>query len=118
MPNGGLHHCGSCLHFENKGSRCALRGALIEEPHWTTCNNVGLEGAPAEGPIYAIVTESRDGRGGYAEIPYFDGLRVDTSQRPGSTNTYIAFTDKHGTHHEFESISDYLGFYEEVYPKE
>ncbi len=118
MPNGGMHHCGHCPHFERSASRCALRGVRIESSHWTTCRNFGDEavesGAAVEpaGPLYAIVCEVKGGAGAYGDIPYFDGVRVDTVQsRPGG-DTVVRFTDAGGTRHEFASVAEYLSFYE------
>jgi hypothetical protein len=66
---------------------------------------------PALGPIYAIVCEVRNGAGGYTEIPYFDGIRVDTQQGPTPGNTVVAFTDGAGERREFESTDEYRLFY-------
>jgi hypothetical protein len=62
--------------------------------------------------MYAIVCEVRDGAGGYGEIPYFDGARVDTIQKPNGGDTFVCFTESDGTYHEFPTVADYLTFYE------
>lgn len=62
--------------------------------------------------MYAIVCEVKRGAGSYSDIPYFQGVRVDTSQ-VGSGDTVIRFKDPSGAYHEFSSVSEYLEFYEE-----
>ena len=112
MPNGGIHHCGRCRHYHAGTSRCQLRDVDIESSHWTTCKNFNRPGEPIVGPIYAIVCEVKNGGGAYGDIPYFDGIRVDTVQRPNKGDTYVCFTDSNRKYYEFSSVADYLTFYE------
>ena len=112
MPNGGIHHCGHCLHYQQAVSRCQLRSIEIEASHWTTCNNFNRPGNEIIGPVYAIVCEVKDHAGGYGDIPYFDGIRVDTVQRPDGGDTFVCFTESNGTYHEFSTVAEYLSFYE------
>ena len=111
MPNGGPHHCGNCRHFVADENRCSLRRVAIEGSHWTTCRNFNRPGDDVVGPVYAIVEEVRNHGGGAADIPYFEGCRVDTVQPDGTGDTVVRFTDTTGTNHEFASVSDYLAFY-------
>lgn len=128
MPNGGLHHCGHCQHFQHDPWHCTLRDLVIEDPGWTTCNNfltddpIALlnwqprdsghhQGGTVHGPVYAIVCEVRNRSGRYGEIPYFDGVRVDTEQKPGRDDTFIRFTDPDGRTYLFSCVADYLDFY-------
>jgi len=112
MPNGGLHHCGNCLHFVQRDKFCSLRGIAIELDHWTTCRNFDEPGESIRGPVYAIVCEVKNFAGGYCDIPYFDGHRVQTVQ-DGTVDTVVRFTDSDGKVHEFPSVTDYLRFYKE-----
>lgn len=113
MPNGGVHHCGNCLHFVADESRCALRGVPIAISHWTTCRNFNRSGSDAVGPIYAIVCEVRNRAGSYVDIPYFEGCRVDTVQPDETGNTVVRFVDSAGAKHEFATVSEYVAFYRE-----
>lgn len=129
MPNGGFHHCGHCQHFQGDTWYCTLRDLVIEDPGWTTCNNFLADDPIAvphwktyytddhpsdavDGPVYAIVCEVRNRSGRYGEIPYFDGVRVDTEQKSRGGDTFIRFTDPRGTTYLFASVADYLEFYE------
>jgi hypothetical protein len=47
----------------------------------------------------------------FMEIPYFDGCRPETVQRPGSTDTSVVLTDPQGVKHEFASSEENLRFY-------
>ena len=133
-----MHDCSNCSHLA-QDSRCSLRGVQIEHGHWTTCHDFSNEGRrrrslivrvlwwfaifvitggqgdrkKTSGPMYAIVCEVKDGTGGYSEIPYFDGHRVDTVQPIGGGDTVVRFTDGDGKTHEFPSVADYLRFYKE-----
>lgn len=112
MPNGGEHHCGMyCCHFDNITHICGLRNVTIELPLWTTCKNFNKPGRTGEGPIYAIVGQVKNGGGGYIDIPYFNGRRVDTLQLDGRSDTIVYFTDRDSTYHEFPSVAAYLEFY-------
>jgi hypothetical protein len=113
MPNGGIHHCGHCPHFRDDASLCALRNIPITRSYWTTCRNFnGRHAEEVTGPVLAIVCQVINGAGSYADIPYFDGVRVDTVQRPDGGNTVVCFTEGDGTYHEFPTIKDYMVFYE------
>lgn len=115
MPNGGTHHCGLyCCHFDNGTNTCNLRHVQIESPLWTTCKNFNRTGTTLVGPLYAIVCEVKSGAGGYGDIPYFDGCRVDTLQRDGGADTVVYFTDRNGRYHEFPSVADYLEYYQKA----
>lgn len=111
MPNGGHSHCGNCRHYQRESRSCVLRSARIESPLWTTCRSLNVTDGPAIGPIYAIVCEVRNGAGSYTEIPYFDGIRVDTKQGPTPGNTVVAFSDSTDQLREFVSTDEYLMFY-------
>jgi hypothetical protein len=112
MPNGGVHHCGNCRHYQQDTSSCELRGVRIESSHWTTCKNFGQPNKDAIGPIYAIVCEVKSHAGSYADIPYCDGIRVDTVQRPDGGDTFVCFRDSNGQYNEYPTVADYLAFYE------
>lgn len=111
MPNGGIHHCGNCRWLDGE-KRCSLRNRLIENIHWTTCSNFNLLMGKSEviGPLYAIVCEVRNGKGGYHEIPYYGRNRVDTVTGQNG-DTRVAFVDEDGMNHYFDSVADYLDFY-------
>ena len=110
MPNGGLHHCGNCCHYDRDRSFCSLRNVAIESSHWTTCQNRNDERGEINGPLYAIVGQVKSGALGYGDIPYFDGNRVDTVQADRG-DTVVRFTDSTGKAHEFESVAEYLKYY-------
>lgn len=110
MPNGGIHHCWGCSHFDADMSFCNLRHADIDSSHWTTCRNRNKDSSEIYGPIYAIVCEVKSGAGSYGDIPYFEGCRADTVQE-GAGDTVVRFTDKSGNAHEFDTVADYLDFY-------
>jgi hypothetical protein len=112
MPNGGVHHCGNCRHYQNDAAHCGLRGVPIDLSHWTTCRNFNHPGTEPSGPIYAIVCEVKSRAAAYGDIPYFDGVRVDTVQEANGGDTFVCFTDKSGNHHEFPTVAEYLLFYE------
>jgi len=111
MPNGGIHHCGNCRYYQRETPGCELRGVPIESSHWTTCKNFNHPNKDAIGPIYAIVCEVRSHAGSYTDIPYFDGIRVDTVQRPDGGDTFVCFTDSNGHYNEFSTVADYHAFY-------
>lgn len=110
MPNGGPSHCGNCRRYQE--SRCSLRNVAIEHSHWTKCRNFGRSGTLPVGPIYAIVSELKNLAIQYIDIPYFDGIRVNTVRKPDCADTVVCFTDGNGEYHEFASAADYLAFYE------
>ena len=116
MPNGGSDICGNCSHFHSATGICELRQVKIFDTHWTTCHNFADDGKEIKGPLFAVVGEVRNGALHYDRIPYFDGIRVDTIQRSffGQTtagDTYVSFMDQDGTHHQFETIAEYMAFY-------
>jgi hypothetical protein len=89
-----------------------MRDVKIESSHWTTCANFHRPSGEIIGPLYAIVCEVRNRKGGYTRIPYFDGCRVDTVQPDARGDSVVRFVDGSGRQHEFVSVSDYLEFYE------
>ncbi len=64
-----------------------------------------------EGPMYAIVCEVKSGAGGYGDIPYFEGCRVDTVQEDAG-DTVVRFKDSSGKVCEFSTVAEYLEFYQ------
>jgi uncharacterized protein (TIGR02452 family) len=112
MPNGGLHHCGDCRHFEPDTVKCSLRNLAIESSHWTTCASMNRLDKKATGPLYAIICEVRSGGAAYGDIPYFNGCRADTVQKESSGNSSVVFTDQHGMQHEFPSVAKYMEHYQ------
>jgi hypothetical protein len=117
MPNGGSDICANCSHFGDATGICELRQVKIDATHWTTCHNFADEGKGIKGSLFAVVGEVHDGALHYERIPYFDGIRVDTIQRSsfGQTtpgNTYLDFVDRDGTRHQFETVAEYIAFYE------
>jgi hypothetical protein len=117
MPNGGSDICGNCSHFNSTTVICKLRQVKIDATHWTTCRNYSDDGKEIKGPLFAVVCEVRSSAGHYDRIPYFDGIRVDTIQRSqfGQTapgDTYLHFVDQNGTNHQFETVAEYIAFYE------
>ena len=111
MPNGGMHHCGHCFHYDELGSRCQLRNIEVESSHWTTCKNLNRIGNEIVGPVYAIVCEVKNGVGRYGDVPYFDDIRVDTLQQQNGDDTIVSFAEDDGTYHEFPTVAEYLSFY-------
>ena len=80
MPNGGIHHCGNCKHFEDIQSNCKLRNEKIHSSHWTTCLSWNEMHRVPKGAMLAIVCEVKSGVGTYSDIPYYLGSRADTVQ--------------------------------------
>ena len=109
MPNGGTHHCGNCFHFKNKC--CNLRNEEIEISHWTTCRNWNSKELTPAGVIFAIVGEVKNKVGSYSNIPYYNGLRVDTIQE-GLNDTCVVWESKEGHKIVFKDVREYLAFYE------
>ena len=114
MPNGGMHHCRNCRLSEKQGEivYCSIRNTEIESANCTTCANVYSEVLEPEGPIFSIVFGGSTGGGTYEEIPYFDNCRVDTFLN-SDEKWAVGFTDRQGEYHEFETIQNYLHFYEQ-----
>lgn len=118
MPNGGLHHCANCWHFEQESSRCSLRNIPVELPYWITCRDMNKGTDVPHGPVYSIVCEVKDGAGGYSDIPWFQGNRVDTVQAPSGGETIVVVTDRNRKRHEFSDVNAYVEFWRENTPKE
>ena len=89
MPNGGIHHCSHCRHFDSETKVCLLRKITIEETHWTTCRDMSKDVANPTGPVYSIVCEVNNKGGSYCDLPWFDGNRVNTEQAPNGGNTIV-----------------------------
>jgi hypothetical protein len=70
MPNGGIHHCGSCKHFDQVPNICKLRKEEILSNKWTTCKSWNEHHRVPFGPIYSIVCEVKDNAGSYHDVPY------------------------------------------------
>lgn len=111
MPNGGSANCGTCKYLNND-DYCILRDVPITIPFWTSCRNWNRDKEEIDGPLLAIVGEVKNGAIRYGSIPYFKGQRVDTIQEGGG-DSVVRFTDKDGKVHEFDSVEDYMNFYEE-----
>ena len=119
MPNGGLHHCGNCQHFDRDSSLCLLRDITIEQPPWTTCANIELPNDLAQGPVYSIVCQVKDGAGSYGDIPWFQGNRADTTPDPARENyTIVKVADRDGVMHEFLDVDAYMDFWKRNTPVE
>jgi hypothetical protein len=65
----------------------------------------------AHGHIYSIVCEVKGGAGGYCDIPWFQGNRVDTEQGPDGGDTIVVVKDNHGQRHEFPDVKTYMDFW-------
>lgn len=109
MPNGGIHHCGHCNQFENE--LCKLRNEKITIPYWTTCQNWNTNELKPNGVMFAIVGEVKSGAIAYGDIPYYNGLRVDTIQE-GSNDTKVYWESQDGQILYFKDVAEYLDFYE------
>jgi len=109
MPNGGTHHCGNCFHFKN--NICILRNEKIDISHWTTCRNWNSKASTPAGVIFAIVGEVKNRAVSYSNIPYYNGLRVDTVQ-DGYNDTKVVWTGRDGQKVDFKDTDAYLQFYE------
>jgi ADP-ribosyl-[dinitrogen reductase] hydrolase len=115
MPNGGIHHCGNCKHFEEIQNYCKLRKEKISSSHWTTCLSWNEMHRVPKGALLAIVCEVKSGVGTYSDIPYYLGSRVDTVQDKVSGDTIVSFIDNHGNKMEFQSVEDYYNYYQKIY---
>lgn len=111
MPNGGIHHCGNCKHFEDIQSNCKLRIEKIHSSHWTTCLSWNEMHRVPKGVMFAIVCEVKSGVGTYSDIPCYLGRRVDTGQDKNAGDTIVTFIDNHGNKMEFKSVEDYDNYY-------
>ncbi len=111
MPNGGLHHCARCHHFDSDSSRCSLRKVDIINPRWTTCNNWHRDGVDIKGPLYAIVGEVRNRAVRYSTLPYFHGNRVESVQSGGG-DSVLHVCNPEGESLEFPDGESYLLFIE------
>ena len=111
MPNGGYHNiCAHCKHLI-EGNLCALRKIHIPNTHWTLCRNFNNE-KDIEGPLIAVIGQVKDGGIAYGTIPYFNGQRADTIQKDGGGDTVVRIIDLDGRPREFDTVDDYLEFYE------
>lgn len=118
MPNGGTAVCAYCQNFNRSLARCELRGVAIPlPPGWTTCRNYFGPDDEPDGPLCSIVCMVTNEKGSYAQIPYFDGIRVEAVQTK-SGNSVLRFMDKKGTVHEFPSVEEYMLFYKQHSSKE
>ena len=111
MPNGGHHHCAGCQHFDQAARFCRLRNFPVAEPFWTTCRSRNVPLGRPDGPVYAIVCEVKGNAGGYCDIPYFEGIRVEPVPGTMPGDTVIRFTGPDGQLYEFDSAEQYLQFY-------
>jgi len=117
MPNGGVHHCASCKHFDSKEKVCSLRTFPIGVTHWTTCRDINRNVTKPNGPIYSIICEVNNKGGSYCDIPWFDGKRVDTEQAPNGGDTIVVAMDRDGHRHEFPDAKSYMVFWNENTPE-
>lgn len=115
MPNGGIHHCGNCKHFEDVQSNCKLRNEKIQSIHWTTCLSWNEMHRVPKGAMWAIVCEVKSGVGTYSDIPYYLGSRADTVQDKVSGDTIVSFIDNHGNKMEFQTLEDYENYYLKIF---
>ena len=115
MPNGGIHHCGNCKHFEDVQSNCKLRHEKILSSHWTTCLSWNEMHRVPRGSMWAIVCEVKNGVGKYSDIPYYLGSRVDTVQDKVKGDTIVSFIDKNGIKMEFSTVEDYDNYYLKIF---
>ena len=60
-----------------------------------------------EGPMYAIVSEAKSGAGGYGDMPYFEGCRVDAVQE-GAGDNVVHFKDLSDKVCELSTVAEYL----------
>ncbi len=109
MPNGGTHHCGNCCHLVN--GTCILRNEQIDLTHWTTCRNWNSNELSPQGVIFAIVCEVKKQAGSYCNVPYYNGIRVDTVQE-GTGDTNVVWESKDGQKIVFKDVREYLSFYD------
>jgi ADP-ribosylglycohydrolase len=115
MPNGGIHHCGNCKHFEDIQSECKLRNEKILSPHWTTCHSWNEMHRVPKGAMRTIVCEVKSGVGKYSDIPYYLGIRVGTAQDKVSGDTIVSFIDDNGKTREFPTIEAYNDHYQSIF---
>ena len=109
MPNGGTHHCGNCHHLKN--GTCGLRNTEIKFSHWTTCQNWNTKEVKPVGVIWAIVGEVINRGVSYCNIPYYNGSRVETTQK-GKNDTMVVWEGKAGERLVVKSVDEYLAYYE------
>jgi ADP-ribosyl-[dinitrogen reductase] hydrolase len=114
MPNGGMHHCGSCKHFEEIQCICKLRKEEILSSKWTTCKSWNEPHRVPLGPIYAIVCEVKNKIGSYKDVPYILGYRPETEQNKSNLDTVVAYINKNEKWIDFPTVEDYYKHYLEV----
>jgi len=117
MPNGGIHHCGSCKHFKEIQSVCKLRKEEILSSKWTTCKSWNEPHRVPFGPIHAIVCEVKDKAGSYKDVPYILGCRPETEQNKSTLDTVVAYIDKNEKWIGFPTVEDFYEHYLEVINK-
>jgi hypothetical protein len=115
LPNGGIHHCGNCKHFEDIQSNCKLRKEKIHSIHWTICLSWNEMHRVPKGALLAIVCEVKSGVGTYFDIPYYLGSRVKTIQDKNTGDTTVSFIDKDGYKIEFQTVEGYLKYYQKTF---
>jgi ADP-ribosylglycohydrolase len=114
MPNGGIHHCGSCKHFEEVQSSCKLRKEEILSSHWTTCRSWNEHHRVPFGPMYSIVCEVKDKKGSYHNVPYILGCRPEAEQDKSTLDTVVAYIDKNEKWIGFPTVEDYYMHYQKI----
>lgn len=87
-----------------------MRNEIIEIPYWTTCRNWNTTTLTPIGVISSIVCEVKNRAGSYATIPYYNGLRVDTTQ-DGFNDTSVVWESRDGQKLVFKDVNEYLTFY-------
>lgn len=115
MPNGGIHHCGNCKHFNIPF--CRLRAEEITSSHWTTCRSWNESHRVPYGTLYSIVCEVKNKAGSYHDVPYYLGCRVETEQDKDSLETVVAYIDKNAKWIGFKSIEEYNEHYQKMFDK-
>jgi ADP-ribosylglycohydrolase len=114
MPNGGIHHCGNCKHFEDIQSNCKLRNEKIHSSHWTTCLSWNEMHRVPKGAMFAIVCEVKSGVGTYSDIPYYLGSRADTIQDKGNGDTVVSFIEANSKAMKFQTVEAYYKHYQKI----
>ena len=114
MPNGGIHHCGNCKHFEEIQSICKLRKEEILSSKWTTCKSWNEHHRVPLGPIYSIICEVKDKVGSYHDVPYILGCRPESEQNKSTLDTVVAYIDKNEKWIGFPTVEDYYEHYRKM----
>lgn len=111
MPNGGIHHCGNCKHFEDIQSNCKLRNEKIHSSHWTTCLSWNEMHRVPKGTMFAILCEVKEKAGSYHDVPYILGCRPEAEQNKSTLDTVVAYIDKNEKWIGFPTVEDYYEHY-------